>query len=115
MATPYYGSRRAESTSTDHSPWRTIYEMNADTVLVRNPDVVEAEVDGQRVLMSPKDYSYFGLVGTGALVWDRIDNTMTVAQMASALAQEFSTPEDTVLTDVSEFVSALNAAGLLAS
>lgn len=89
--------------------------MDTNTVLIRSQNVVEAEVDGQRVLMSPKDYSYFGLVGTGALVWDRIDDKMTVAEMASALAAEFSAPEDQVLTDVSDFVSALEAAGLITS
>jgi hypothetical protein len=88
--------------------------MDATRVLVRNPDVVEAEVDGQRVLMSPKDFSYFGLVDTGALVWDRIDGQTSLGDLVSSLATEFEAEPVTVETDVTVFVSALDSAGLLA-
>lgn len=88
--------------------------MNGDRVLVRHEDVLEAEVDGQRVLMSPKDYAYFGLVDTGALVWDRIDGKRSIDDLVGALATEFDTDPTQVRTDVTEFVSALDAAGLLA-
>ena len=88
--------------------------MNGDRVLVRHQDVLEAEVDGQRVLMSPKDYAYFGLVDTGALVWDRIDGQKSIDELVAALAAEFDTDPVQVRSDVDEFVSALDAAGLLA-
>ena len=88
--------------------------MNGDRVLVRHQDVLEAEVDGQRVLMSPKDYAYFGLVDTGALVWDRIDGQKSIDELVAALAAEFDTDAVQVRSDVDEFVSALDAAGLLA-
>ena len=89
--------------------------MDETTVLVRNPEVVEAEVDGQRVLMSPKDFSYFGLVDTGALVWDRIDGQTTLGDLVSSLAAEFGEDPATVRADVTDFVSALESSGLLAT
>lgn len=82
-------------------------------MLVRNAEVVEAEVDGQRVLMSPKDFSYFGLVDTGALVWDRIDGQTALGDLVSSLATEFEADPVTVEADVTVFVSALDSAGLL--
>jgi hypothetical protein len=88
--------------------------VETDRVIVKHPEALEAEVDGQRVLMSPKDYAYFGLVDTGALVWDRIDGTTSLNQMIAALAAGYSADEGQVRTDVTEFVSALEAAGLLA-
>ena len=87
--------------------------MSADRVPARHPGVLEAEVDGQRVLMSPKDYAYLGLVDTGALVWDRIDGQTSVAELVSALAAEFGADISDVRTDVEDFVSALDAAGCL--
>lgn len=87
--------------------------MNPERVLVRRPEVLEAEVDGDRILMSGSDYKYFGLVGTGALIWDRIDGTMPVGEMIRSLAAEFSTAADVIERDVTAFVSALDAAGLL--
>lgn len=89
--------------------------MKGDRILARHPDALEAEVDGQRVLMSPKDFAYFGLVDTGALVWDRIDGTTTLDELITALAVEFGTDQAQVRHDVVDFVSALEAAGVLAS
>jgi hypothetical protein len=80
----------------------------------RHPDALEAEVDGQRVLMSPKDYAYFGLVETGARVWDGIDGATSLDAIVAQLAEEYGADADTVRDDVTEFVSALDAAGLLA-
>ncbi len=85
--------------------------MNGDRIPVRHPDALEAEVDGQRVLMSPKDYAYFGLVDTGALVWDRIDGETSLDELVIALAAEFGADAEQVRDDVDDFVSALDAAG----
>jgi hypothetical protein len=63
--------------------------------------------------MSGSDFKYFGLVGTGAVVWDRIDGATSLGQMVSTLAQEFSTDIHKVESDVVDFVSALDAAGLI--
>ena len=80
---------------------------------MRRAGALEAEVDGQRVLMSPKDFVYFGLVDTGALVWDRIDGETSLDALVTSLAAEFDTDVAQVRQDVDEFVSALDAAGLL--
>lgn len=88
--------------------------VDGEQILLRHPEALEAEVDGQRVLMSPKDYAYFGLVDTGALVWDRIDGQTTLDVLVTTLAADFGADIDKVRADVNEFVSALDAAGLLA-
>ena len=64
--------------------------------------------------MSPKDFAYFGLIDTGALVWDRIDGVTPLDDIVAALAREFSADAGVVRADVEDFVSALDAAGLLA-
>jgi len=87
--------------------------MDGNRIPVRQADALEAEVDGQRVLMSPKDYAYFGLVDTGTLVWDRIDGETSLNAMVAGLAAEFDTDVDRVRSDVDDFVSALDAAGFL--
>jgi hypothetical protein len=87
--------------------------VNGDRILARHPDALEAEVDGQRVLMSPKDFAYFGLVDTGALVWDRIDGTTSLDDLVAALAGDFNADQDQVRHDVVDFVSALEVAGLI--
>jgi hypothetical protein len=87
--------------------------VDKDRVLIRRSDVLEAHVDGDRVLMSGVDYRYFGLVGTGAVVWDRIDGTVSLGDLIQRLASEYAADPSVVEHDVVEFVSALDSAGLL--
>jgi hypothetical protein len=82
-------------------------------VPARRSDVIEAEVDGERVLMSGRDYSYFGLAGTAVEVWRRIDGSSTIASIIDGLAAEYAADRGLISEEVVEFVSALHAAGLI--
>jgi hypothetical protein len=75
--------------------------------------VVEAEVDGERVLMSPKDFSYFGLVETGAEVWDLLDGRRSIDDIITTLQADYDSEPEHIRADVLEFLSGLEAAGLL--
>lgn len=87
--------------------------MDPSLPIRRHPDAVEAEVDGQRVVMSPRDFGYFGLEGTGAVVWDRLVEPVTPEDLVNELAGAYEAETDTVRADVDDFLSALDAAGLL--
>ncbi len=75
---------------------------------------VDADVDGQRVVLSPKDFAYFGINGSGAPVWDLIDGSRTVDDIVAALEGEYVAPEGTIRTEALAFLDALIAAGLVA-
>ena len=102
-------------TSNPHLELVYLRAMDTSLPIRRHPDAVEAEVDGQRVVMSPRDFGYFGLEGTGAAVWDRLAEPMMLDELVTELAGTYETEPDTVRADVDEFLSALEAAGLLAS
>lgn len=74
---------------------------------------VDAEVDGQRVVLSPRDFSYFGIEGSGAEVWDLIDGTRTVDTIVADLEQRFEAPEAAIRSETLAFLDALVAAGLV--
>jgi len=82
-------------------------------VPTRRSDVIEAEVDGERVLMSGRDYSYFGLAGTAVEVWQRIDGSASLGSIIDGLAAEYAADRTLISEQVIEFVSALHAAGLV--
>jgi hypothetical protein len=87
--------------------------MAAQRIYRRHPQAVEADVDGQRVVMSPADFGYFGLDSIGSDVWDRLTHNMTLDRLVDDLATTYTTDTATVLADVTDFLSALDAAGLL--
>ena len=87
--------------------------MAAQRIYRRHPQAVEADVDGQRVVMSPADFGYFGLDSIGSDVWDRLTQDVTLDRLVDDLATTYATDTATVHADVTDFLSALDAAGLL--
>jgi hypothetical protein len=79
---------------------------------------VDADVDGQRVVLSPKDFAYFGIEGSGAHVWDLIDGVRSVDDIVTALEAEFEAPEGdsdgVIRAETLAFLDSLVAAGLVA-
>lgn len=86
----------------------------AGTEIVRRTEgVVEADIDGDRVLLSPTDLSYFGLSGTGLAVWERIDKEASIDAIIADLEREYEGDNAAVRSDCLEFVGGLLAAGLV--
>ena len=90
-------------------------DLTSDPVLVRVIGAVEAEVDGERILLSPRDFAYFGLAGAGVPVWDRIDGTRRLSEIVQALESEFAAEPGVIDRETRTFVQALAAAGLVAA
>lgn len=80
----------------------------------RVPGSVDAEVDGLRVVLSPKDYAYFGIEGSGAHVWDLIDGKRSTDDIVAALEVEFDAPAAAIREETLAFLDALAEAGLVA-
>ena len=87
--------------------------VTSDSIPSRAQGAVEAEVDGDRILLSPTDFSYFGLTGAGAPVWDLIDGERSVAVIVAALETQFDAPEGVIASESLNFIDALHAAGLI--
>ncbi len=84
-----------------------------DAVPVRKTGAVQAEVDGEVILLSPTDFSYFGAAGTGGPVWELIDGERTVGAIVAELESSYDAPEGVIRNETLEFLEALEAAGLL--
>lgn len=74
---------------------------------------VQAEVDGELILLSPKDFAYFGATGSGSPVWDLIDGERTVDAIVADLETRFEAEPGVVRKDTCDFIEALVAAGLV--
>lgn len=86
-----------------------------DVVIPRRvTGAVQAEVDGELTLLSPKDFSYFGAAGTGDKVWALVDDERSVGEIVAALEGEYKAEPGVIRTQTLEFLEALQAAGLIA-
>ena len=75
--------------------------------LIRNPDLVSADMDGETVMLSIERGEYFGLGGIGTHIWELIGQPVSVAQIIDAICQEYEVNEDRCKTDVHRFLQEL--------
>jgi hypothetical protein len=88
-------------------------EVRPDAVVVRSGDPVEAEVDGDVVMMSIGRGKYYGLDSVGTRVWQMIGSPTRVSSICERLRSEFDVDEATCERDVLEFLNGLAAEGLI--
>lgn len=79
----------------------------------RASGAVQAEVDGELILLSPKDFTYFGAQGTGAPVWELVDGERSIDTIVAELESRYEAEPGVIRTETLEYLDALVAAGLI--
>ena len=83
------------------------------TLIVRDPDMIAAEMDGDLVMMSIERGEYFGIGGVGTRAWELLEEPTTVDRLCAVVCAEFEVDETTCRTDMLGFVSELMDLGLV--
>lgn len=86
--------------------------------LQRTPDVIERTVADETFLLPVKGalantVEMFALSEVGRFIWSRADGTRGVPELVAEVLQDFDVTEEQAGADVKEFVSQLQAYGLL--
>ena len=88
-------------------------ELPPTALLVRHPDMIAAEMDGETVMMSIERGEYFGLAGVGGRLWQLLAQPASQQQLVEALCTEYAVDAATCRADVQRFVDEMLAHGLL--
>lgn len=90
---------------------------NFDSIatLVRNPDLIAADMDGETVMMSIERGEYFGLGGVGGRVWELLTQPTTLEQLTQVICAEFDVDPSTCRADLQNFLQELLANGIVKS
>ena len=83
------------------------------TLIVRNPDMIAAEMDGDLVMMSIERGEYFGIGGVGTLAWELLTEPTTVDRLCPAVCEEFDVDAATCREDLLRFADELLTLGLV--
>lgn len=94
-------------------PSEPTIHFDLSSVPIRATGAVQAEVDGELILLSPADFSYFGAQGTGGVVWAMIDGSRTVGDVIGELESRYDAPAAVIREETTSFLDALRAAGLI--
>jgi Coenzyme PQQ synthesis protein D (PqqD) len=110
LRAPIY--RKPGSVLTACTSPRRAGEAWLDALVVRNPDALCAEVDGEVVALDPARGACYGLNRVGSRIWSLIETPMTIGRVCSALQREYVVPERQCEREVIELVEALIGEGL---
>jgi hypothetical protein len=86
----------------------------SDVFFVKAERLAARKVAGEMVILRADDSSLYVLDGVGTAVWDAADGRTSVdAVVRDVICRDFDVDLETALRDVSEFVAALTAQGIL--
>lgn len=79
----------------------------------RNEDLVWNQIEGEVVMHSINNGSYYGLDAIGSRVWLLLEQPCIVCKLCETLQEEFEVDRDTCQRDTLEFLNALHQEQLL--
>lgn len=78
--------------------------MNIKNIIERCEGVVEAEIDGEIVMMSIEDGQYYGLNVVGSRIWSLIETPQSIDFICSELEKEFKVSKEQCNNEVISFL-----------
>ena len=89
------------------------YGINLDTVINKNLEIDDTDLDGEKVMMNLDKGEYFMMNEVGSRIWDIIIEPINVKGIIEALLSEYEVDEETCTDTVIEFLGRLNNAELI--
>lgn len=87
--------------------------IGLETVLTRSEEVLEADIDGEKVMMSIERGEYYGLDTIGSEIWAMFDKPRSVAEVCAEMGGRYNVSPEDCERDVVAFLSDLVADGTL--
>ncbi len=78
--------------------------IDKKTILLRNPEILDSEIDGEKVMMSPETGDYFGLKDTANRIWELLEEPREVEQIVQKLTEEYEVEAEQCFRDILPFL-----------
>ena len=88
-------------------------EFGDEQVVARTEESLSATLDGEAVLLQPEAGMYYGMNEVATVLWERLEEPATVADLRAELCSEFDVEASVADRDLQAFLSDLEAAGLV--
>jgi len=87
--------------------------ITPESRFTRNNDIAWRIIDGEALVVSPKDSLVYPLNDVGTRVWELLDGKKTVSEISSVICGEFEGDEVAIRDDIADFIENLLKAGLV--
>ena len=88
-------------------------EFGDEQVVARTDESLSATLDGEAVLLQPEAGMYYGMNEVATLLWERLEEPATVADLRAELRSEFDVEAAVADRDLRAFLADVEAADLL--
>lgn len=92
---------------------RKDYGVNIDSVITKNTEIDDTDLDGEKVMMNLDKGEYFMMNEVGSRIWEIISEPVNVKGIIDTLRSEYEVDEETCKDTVVEFLGRLNNADLI--
>lgn len=89
------------------------YGINLDTVINKNLEIDDTDLDGEKVMMNLDKGQYFMMNEVGSRIWEIISKPINVKEIINTLRNEYEVDEETCKDTVIEFLGRLDNADLI--
>ena len=89
------------------------FEINLDTIINKNLEIDDTDLDGEKVMMNLDKGEYFMMNEVGSRIWEIINESINVKGIIETLRSEYEVDEETCTDTVIEFLERLNNADLI--
>lgn len=89
------------------------YGINLDTVINKNLEIDDTDLDGEKVMMNLDKGEYFMMNEVGSRIWEMISEPINVRDIINTLRDEYEVDEETCMDTVIEFLGRLDNADLI--
>ena len=87
--------------------------ISIDAVIVASQEHVSAELDGESVILSLKNDTYYGLDPLGAHIWELIQKPRQVTEVRDDILSEYDVAAEQCETDLIALLAQLESEGLI--
>jgi Coenzyme PQQ synthesis protein D (PqqD) len=87
--------------------------LSLSTLVVRSPDIIATDMDGETVMMSIEQGQYYGLSGIGPFLWDQLAEPLSIEELCRRAMQAYDVDEATCQADMLAFIGDLLENGAL--
>jgi hypothetical protein len=79
-------------------------KLTNKTTLKRNPEIISSKIDDEVVMMSIEEGKYFGLDPIGSIIWELLEEPLSLENIIPKLVEEFDVDEEQCFQDSSSFI-----------
>jgi len=87
--------------------------LELDSRIVRDSDLIAADMDGEVVMMSMQRGEYFGLNPVGSRIWELLESPIQIGDLCAQLEREFTIDTARCRAEVLTFTRELLEHGLI--